>query len=358
MSRDRHDAWQVDLLDQDDQVKDIDILDWHDGSLRWDAAQAVQGGQITLTLSEAAVDLIDWGSDRVRITYLDGATTIPHGVWLLTIHRLQRKGPVVHVPLTLSDKTELLNKPVGEWLTYPTGTVVTTAMSSIVANHAGERLLIPASTETLAKAMTHPPDARWLDVINALAESIKYRPLYASATGVLSSKPIVPVNRRPRVGVYGAGDDETPIKPEWDDANNHWAIPTGVRVYVSRPNGARGWIGAADLPPEHPLSAMSRGKGDPRGHERLHIVSGTYTSAAKTQEAADHLLVEQVRPTRTIQLTHPVNGHALGDVAVLAHHDTDAEIIAREVRMGVGAVATTTLQAIYPEGGVPTWEMI
>lgn len=357
MSRDYHDSWLIDLLDQDDQVKQA-RLGWHGGQLRWDATQTVQGQgcQIALTLNEGDAELIDWESDRLRITYTDGAARLPHGIWLMSIHEVQRSGPVFHASIDLSDKCDLLNKPTGAWVSYPTGTQVTTVMSQIVTDHAGERLVIPGSSQTLAKAMHHPPDARWLDVVNALAETIKYRPLYATAAGVLASKPIVPVNQRPIVGSYGPADGQTPIK-DWDDTNSHFAIPTGVRVYVSRPSGAPGWIGVADLPPGHPLSAHSRGKGDPRGHERLHVVSGNYASKDLADAASRQLLTEMVRPSRTITYPHPVNKHAIGDVAHLTHHETSGEIVVREVRLGVGAVATTTLQAVYPDGGTPEWDL-
>ena len=356
MARQRHDSWQVDLLDQDEQVKLAD-LGWSAGSLRWDQAQPVQGsGAIALNLDHRDADKVDWARDRIRIGHRDGDLETRCGIWLMSITRKARSGPLRTAPLTLSDKTELLNKPIGTWLTYPKGATPTTLLTGIVTDHAGSRHAIPASTEILDKAMTWQPDARWLTVANDLAKAIGYTPLYATDRGLFAAKPQVTPEKRPVTGGVGSGADDIPLLPDWDDTNDRYNIPTGVRIYVARPNGARGWIGTADLPPEHPLSAVSRGRGDPRGHERLLVESGTYTSSAKTQEAAERRLTEAIRPNRTITTTGPIDDLHIGDVARLEPHAITAELVAREIRMGTGAIAASTWQAIYPEGGTSEWE--
>ena len=356
MARQRHDSWQVDLLDQDDQVKLAD-LGWSDGTLKWDQWQAVQGtGQITLNLDHRDADRVDWARDRIRIGHRDGDAETRLGVWLMSITRRTRKGPIHAAPITLSDKTELLNKPLGSWLTHPKGSVPTTLLGQIIATHAGTKYTIPASAETLDKAMTWQPEDRWLTVANDLAKAIGYTPLYATDRGLLASKPIIPPLDRPITANVGSGDGAIPLLPDWEDVYDRYNIPTGVRIYVARPNGTRGWIGAADLPAEHPLSAYTRGKGDPRGHERLLVESGTYTSSAKTQEAAERRLAEAIRPQYTITTSGPIDGLHLGDIALLEPHGVTAELVAREIRLGTGAVVASTWQAIYPESEVPEWE--
>ena len=44
------------------------------------------------------------------------------------------------------------------------------------------------------------------------------------------------------------------------------------------------------------------------------------------------------------------------DIALLEPHGVTAELVAREIRLGTGAVVASTWQAIYPESEVPEWE--
>lgn len=350
------DRWQVDLLGRDDRVK-LPALKWSDGSLEWSLFQAVPGsGQITLTLNQSA-EQIDWLHDRIRITHIgEGGVRTPMGVWLLSVTGRDTSGPVTTAPVQLSDKTELLNAPVGDWYTVDAGTTVLDHVIGIVESRGGTvaAAMCPwRSTETLSNPQTWDPaeGTTWLQVINDLLGLINYQSLWADMDGNLRLTPYLLPSQRPVVGAYGERATDLLMRPQWGDEAELFAIPTGVRVFVDGDEDTEGFVGSADLPDDHPLSAVSRGR------EVLRVERGEATSQQVADGLAERYLSESTQVLRSVTVTHPVDSTELNDVVLHRPTGLRAAIVNRTVSMGVGAVVQDRIRHIYTSGEELPWPL-
>lgn len=335
----RHDSWRIEILDRQELVTETRAR-VTDGSLRWSKDQAVAGsGSLAITVPRGMADDIDWRTARVRITHSDRRKDRPYGIWLPQISGRAVGPAVTTLTVALADKTELYNRPVGAWLTYPSGSAVTSLITAILTERGERSLQVTASTATLAKAWSCGPEETWLSVINALAKTINYAPLRASLDGALVVAPAVPLEQTPPSATYGGQPDHLRLKPTWSADTDLYALPTGVVVYVARPGGLKGWIGRADLPDDHPLSAANR------GGERIVTESGNTTTSAATQTRAELRLAELTQATASIQITHPIDDTAHLDTVTVAPEGVTGQIIDRSITLGPGAVVQSTIKA-------------
>lgn len=334
----RRDEWRIELLDRRENVK-ASRLKVTAGSLRWSAGQLAAGtGSLTVTLPPDAADAIDWHTDRIRVTHVDRTVERVHGIWIPQVAGRTVEDAVTRLTVPVADKTELYNRPVGAWLTYPSGSVVTDLISTILAGRGEQALQVTASSATLAKAWSCGPEETWLSVINTLAATINYAPLRASLDGVLVVAPAVPLEQSPSVATYGGQPDHLRLKPDWSVDTDLYALPTGVVVYVARPDGLKGWIGRADLPDDHPLSAANRG-------ERLVTETGNTTTLAATQARAELRLAELTQASASIQIQHPIDDTGHMDVVTVDPEGAVGQIVDRSITLGVGAVVQSTIKA-------------
>lgn len=340
------DTWRLDLLDRNGNIK-CEMPGLTSGSLSWRSDQSVPGsGSITWT-RDVGVS-IGWLNDRLRITHIGDNGETPMGVWLLSMPGWQTDGPVTRTTIALSDKTALLNAALGQWLTLPKGTVVTTKVAEIVRARGGGATLSTDSTEVLTKSMSWDPSATWLAVVNDLLAAIAYLPLTADMLGRLIVAPYVEPARREPVAVYGGDADQLRLKPQWSDTSSLFSLPTGVRLYVSRGTSGKGFVGAADLPDTHPLSAASRGD-----VPYLVTESSDATTKAKAAVAARKRLDELMQVTRAITVTHTVDGVQVGDTVTHGPLGINATVTDRTVTLGTGAVVTDTIQHTSTGGELP-----
>lgn len=330
----RRDSWRVDLLDRRERNTGTRIR-VTDGQLRWSQDQVAGTGSLTVTVLDG--DGIDWRSCRIRITHSDGRTERPHGIWLPQIPGRSISPATTTLSVGLADKTEIYNRPVGSWLTYPSGSVVTDILSSILTGRGESAIQVTPSTATLAKAWSCGPEDSWLTVINALASTINYAPLRATLTGVLVLAPAIPTDKSPSVATYGADPDHLRLRPAWTVDTDLYAIPTGVVIYVARPNGLKGWLGRADLPDEHPLSAAVRG-------ERLVTERGDTTTSAATQARAELRLADLTQATASIQIQHPIDDTIHLDTVTVAPEGVVGQVVDRSITLGVGAVVQSKIR--------------
>ena len=200
--------------------------------------------------------------------------------------------------------------------------------------------------------MSWDPTATWLTVVNDLLKAINYAPLWADMTGRLVVAPFIPIPERLPVATYGAESDHLRLKPQWSDRADLYALPTGVRLYISRGSSSTGFVGAADLPDAHPLSAASRG-----GVPYLLTESSDATTRAKAAALAQRRLDEVMQLARTITVTHPVDEVQVGDAVSHGPLGINAVVVQRGVTMGVGAVVSDTVQHTYTGGDLP-WPTI
>lgn len=338
------DLWTVDLLDRHDRTK-ATLGRVRSGSLVWSIFRAVPGSG-TLDLTRGA-EQIDWLTDRVRVTHSDGQTETPMGVWLISMPGWDTDGPVTRTTLTLLDKCETLNSPIGEWVTYPAGTAVVATVTGIITARGETAMSVTASALTLRTAQTWEPEDTWLTVVNDLLASINYASLRADMQGRLVIEPYVAPADRTIAAIYGPEPGDARLRPSWSSEADIYSLPTGARIYVPGTDEVAGFVGAADLPDDHPLSAASRGR------PLLLVEQGEAADQTVANSLARRRLDEALQVTQRVTVAHPVDGTDIGD---LVHHrplGLDAAIVGRTVGLGVGAVVADTIRHIYTGGDLP-----
>lgn len=345
----RRDTWQVDLLDRNDRTKTT-RLQLTDGSLDWSIFRAVPGsGSITLTLNHEQDQGVDWLHDRLRVTHHNGGQRTPMGVWLLSVPGRDVDGPITTTTIGLSDKTELMNAPIGEWYTVPAGTNVVEHVIGIIEGRGEHAISATESTQTLNTAQTWDPSegVTWLQVVNDLLGLINYQTLWADMDGNLRLEPYLLPAQRPIVATYGQRATDLLMRPAWTDEAELFDIPTGVRVHVEGDEDTPGFVGRADLPDSHPLSAAARGR------EILRVERREAPSQMVAHDIAARLLVESTQVLRSVTVTHPVDPTNLNDVVRHRPTGLTAAIVERTARMKIGAVVEDRIRHIYTGGELP-----
>lgn len=366
--------WSADLLDSQDR-KIATLPRVTGGSLDWSIFRDVQGqGSLDIT-EEPIVGLVggdgelypsdwlfpsddlfpggsdsgapNWLSDRIKLWHhLDGRAPEPQGIWLVTRPSRRHEGGVARSTLTLVDKTQLLNQPVGAWLTYPAGTVVTSTVLGIIYSRGETRANIEPSTETLRSAVTFEPKDTWLTVAGTLLRAIGHEDLYASLDGILSSAPYVDPADRPVVAAYGAGLDK--MLPTWDDEADISSIPNVVQIIATGTETEPGLIGTASNDnPDDPLSTANR----PEIAHQEDVDEGTSQTAVDT--IAAKRLAELQSVVRRATITHPMDDTRINQVV---RHDPAAyagAIVQRTVRLDIGPCVTDTVRRVYTGGELP-----
>ncbi|MDO5091835.1 MAG: hypothetical protein Q4D79_00175 [Propionibacteriaceae bacterium] len=341
----RSDSWRLELLDRSGHAKG-DLPTAVSGSLQWSIFRSVQGtGSVELTAAPGVE--IDWLRDRVRISHIGAGRTTPMGVWLISMPGWKREGPVTRTTLALADKTEALNTPIGSWVTVPTGIPVVANVVEVIRGRGEQAIAFTPSTAVTTVAMTWEPQDTYLKLCNDLLKTINYSPLWADLDGRLRIDPYILPGDRPVVASYGGGDDQLRMLPDWEDEADVFRLPTGVRIYVPGSDKAPGFVGRADLPREHPLSAHSRGR------EILLVEQAEVVSQQVADALAQRRLAETIQVTRRVTITHPIDGTTLNDVVLHDPLGLRAAIVERTVKLSVGAVVTSVLRHIHTGGQLP-----
>ena len=336
--------WTVDLLDSSDyQLAELGRV--RSGSLEWSTFRAVQGsGSLELT-NDPTVEP-RWLSDRVKVWHHVDETRSPFGVWMVTKPGEQVDGPVTRMTLGLVDKTQLLNQPVGRWLTYAAGTAVVATVVGIIASRGEERANVEPSAETLRAPATFEPQDTWLTVVNKLLEAIGYGSLWANLDGVLTSGPYIAPDARGLALTYGPGAAK--MRPGYGDEMDLSEIPNIVFVYSPGDDTAAGLIGrASNDNPTDPLSTVNR-------PEVVFTEQADATSQAAVDAIAVKRLGEKQQVTRRATITHPLDGTRLNDVVAHPAGFVGA-IVQRTITLGVGAVVEDSVRRIHTAGEELPW---
>lgn len=336
--------WSFTLLDVNDREK-ATLPRVRGGSMEWSTfAQIPSKGTIQIT-EDAAVD-IDYLNDRVRCTHYSDDVPTVIGTFVLSMTG-RNVDVVSRVELQLADKCELLNNEIGEWVTVPAGAVVTDKIVDIINGRGETSVALTESSLTMPIARTWAPNMTWLQMVNDLLSLINYSSLYTDPMGNFVIAPYVPPGSRRIAGTYGAG--ALRMKPTWIDEASFYTLPNGARMYVPGTDTAAGFIGKADLPDAHPLSAANRGR------QILLVKEVEAANLTTANGLAERELLNALQVIRRVTIEHPVDGTTIDEVVELPHLDLVGPIVNREITIGVGAVVKDTVRTIYTQGALP-WD--
>lgn len=334
-------GWRADLLDSDDN-KLADLPRVKGGSLNWSIFRDIQGDG-SLDITDGAVDVEpNWLSHRVQLWHTDRlGVERPFSIWLVTQPGVEVVHPgLSHLSLRLQDKTQLLNQPIGSWVTYAAGTVVTSTVSGIILSRGESRTNVQASTETLTSSVSFEPEDTWLKVVNTLLAAIGYSSVSADMYGIMGAAPYVAPGDRPLVETYAAG--KAKMLPSYSDEADLSSIPNVVKIISAGDETTAGLIGSASNDdPSDPLSTANRPE----------VVVVENVDEATSQGAIDAIAVkrlhELMQVTRRATITHPVDKTQLNDVVKHGPAGFTGPIVQRGINLALGAVVEDTIRRIY-----------
>lgn len=249
--------------------------------LSWSLYNAVKGtGSLKVNdLAAAAPGLLRIGdlalaAARIRpVLVIEGLPEIPLGVYLFSAAPEDWSGAGRVYGLELLDRCTVLDQDLLEVsYTVAAGTVVLSAVATVIAS-AGEAITVDAgATATTSSAMVWPAGTSKLQVVNDLLKVINYNALWVDGTGRFRATPyVVPASRSIGYELLNGVDrelvdGETAIYQEtWSRDRDLFKVPNRVITVQSGTGDAAPLTGLATntttdpADPTYPFSYAARG---------------------------------------------------------------------------------------------------
>ena len=335
----RVESWWVYLLTPDDGV--VAVLDGvTGGSLTINGEAQIHGGG-TITMDDAGT--VDWLNARVQPWVAVGDQSWPLGVYVCSVPATDYTDAVTSATVDLLDKLAILDgAEIANTYSLPAGTVVTSAVRSLIEAAGEDRISLTESAKTLPAGVAWPPGTSRLRIVNDLLASINYWSLRCDPYGRYVVAPYTEPARRPIARVFARGDAAIHT-PDMRVTQDLAAVPNRVVLTSTGTSGTEGLVGVADnIDPGSPFSIPSRGR----------VLSRTEQVDAADQATimamASRRLAELTSVTRTVSMSHawvPLWPH---DIAVVTDR---AVTVTRSVQstttdLQVGALQRTLLREV------------
>lgn len=341
--------WRVSLLDTQDRElgRDFKI---RGGSLSWSIFNAVAGtGQVEVTEKRdnpIDPDTVRFAVTRAVVEIADPPEPEPFGIWIPVApsSEIDLARDLQRTTFSMTDKTGLLNRQIGRWISASTVVPVTTQVRQICADVGETLTAIVDSSATLSTAIVPEPEDTWLQHANNLLKAIGYGSIEADLHGRLSAAPYVDPESRPLVGTYGDLPGDLKLKQMIPHEAPTYEVPNLVRIIVPATDTSPGFIGEArNDDPASPLSTVSRG-------ERPLVEQGEAVSQAIANQIAARRLAEASQVTERHTITHPPNATGLNSRVEIRPLGASGTVVNREVRFGIGAVVTDVVRRVWGGG--------
>lgn len=261
------------------------------GSVVYTAAKSVHGSA-SFTVADNG-QAVDWLTARFRPSVtIDGYGTTTLGVFLVS-EAPEAWGDTGRVwSVKLLDKCTILDQDaVGAAYTLDAGTVVTTAIVTLIQSTGETNIAITPSAATLLNPLVWPAGTTKLQIVNDLLSTINYFSLFCNGDGQYRGEPYVKPASRPTVWDFLDGSDCIYVPGLTKDVDL-FAIPNKV-IAITQGNGSTAALvsTATNTDPTSPYSTVGRGR--------------TITYVATGVEAADQATLDAFASRRLIELTAP-----------------------------------------------------
>lgn len=332
----RVEEWRVDTLSRDDTP--LETLDGVTGvSVEHNSNRVIHGGG---RLDVDDVDQVaDWLDLRVRVWYeVAGVDPWPVGTFLCSAPGEQHAATGRAWSVELLDKLAILDAD-GMQGTYslPAGTVVTTAVRTLITDAGETALAVTDSAETLIAAMVWEAGTTRLRIINDLLAGINYFALRTDLYGRYTATPYVPPGDRATVLDLTAGRI---VSEDWTRDQDLASVPNRV-ILVGRGSGdVEALVAVAEnTDPTSRLSIPSRGR----------VIAVTETGVeASSQDVLDGLaarkLADLSAPSATRVIAHAPVPVGLHDV--VSHEGVRGAIQSWSLDLAVGEDMRTNLREV------------
>lgn len=340
----RNTKYYLDILDANDAPL-IRLDGVTDGRLDWVANAVIKGGG-ELTVRDVN-QTINWLTVRLRpVMVVEGLPEQPLGVFLVSeAPESWENGRSWAVKLL--DKTTILDQDVVT-ATYgvAAGTVVTTAITTVITGAGITNYKVAASAATLSGALTWPAGTSKLRIINDLLAVINYFSLYSNFEGQLVAEPYTLPANRPIVYEFVDGANAI-YEPNFTRDYDIWKIPNRV-VVTGQGDGTTAALTSSldNIDPNSPYSIANRGR----------VVGYTEEGVEAADQAtldayARRRLVELTTPTAGVEIRHaPVPGLTVNQTVRFRRLPADIDarhtVSKTEITLKGDALAVSTLREV------------
>jgi hypothetical protein len=276
---------------------------------------------------------VDWLNDRVRpVVIIDGLPEIRLGMFVFSEAPEEWGDTGRSWPVKLLDKTSILDQDEVE-ATYSldAGTVITTAVATLITSTGETNLAVTPSTATLAGPLSWEAGTSKLKIVNDLLSVAGYFSLYCNGDGQFIAKPYVRPAARPIR--YEFLDGEQAIySPDFVKDVDLFAIPNKfIAVGKGDATTAALVAVATNTDPASPYSIANRGR--------------TIAKSVTGIEAADQAVLDEYARRRLIELTSPTSSIDVAHMMVPDLTFNDA-VRLRRVPAGVDARHVVTKMVV------------
>lgn len=340
----RNTRFYLDILGPDDDPL-FRLNGVSDGRLDWVANAVVKGGgELTVTDVNQS---INWLTARLKPwMQIEGLPVQPLGIFLpAEAPEDWGNGRTWHMKLL--DKTTILDQDtIATTYALDIGTVVTTAIRSLIEGVGITNHSITNSTATVLYPMVWSPGTSKLRIINDLLASINYFSLYCNYDGQIVAEPYILPAARPIFYEFIDGP-ESIYDPKFSRDNDIWSIPNRVTL-IGAGDGVTAALSSTvdNNDPLSPYSITNRGR--VIGYTETGIEA---TSQANLDAAAKRKLVDLTSPTAGVEINHsPVPGLAVNMASRFrrqpANIDARHVISKTSITLKGKALATSTLREV------------
>lgn len=294
----RTSAVRVELLTAAEAL--VGLLDGvRGGSVVYTSAKSVHGS-LALLVEDVGQE-VNWLTARVRpVLSIDGYGDTALGVFLAA------EAPEAHTDTGFSRSIKLLDKctildqdKLDAAYALDAGTVVTTAIVTLIASTGETNIAITPSAATLVNPLVWPAGTTKLQIVNDLLSVINYFSLFTNGDGQYRGEPYVKPASRAIVWDFLDGPDCIYLPVLTKDVDL-FAIPNKfIAITQGAGDTAALTATATNTDPASPYSTVSRGR------TITEVLSGVEIADQATLDAfAERRLIELTTPTASIEIAH------------------------------------------------------
>ncbi len=299
----RVESIRADLLDTRDRILG-DLGQVEGGSLEASIYARIRTGG---RLSVVAPD-VPWLSRRIKLWYIcEGMPDVALGVFIPASPKVSTRDGVEVRDLELYDKLLVLDQQLTTTsVSFPAGTVVTTAVRTVIGWSGETNLAVTDSTETLRQPMAWEVGTPLLTIANALLDALGFFSLWCDGDGKYVASPYIAPSARPVAWAFDGAD--AVYLPDYDTDADYYSVPNRLTaVSKSAPDTAALVATATDT--DSPLGYTARGR----------WVDATVTDVDATSQAvlaaiAARKLADAQQVTVTDEIEHPLLPIGLNNV--------------------------------------------
>jgi hypothetical protein len=316
------------------------------GSVVHTAAKSVHGSA-SLTVEDNG-QAVDWLTVRIRpVITVQGYGDTALGVFLVSEAPEQWGDTGRAWPVKLLDKCTILDQDqVDAAYALDAGTVVTTAIVTLIASTGETNIAITPSAATLLNPLVWPAGTTKLQIINDLLSTINYFSLFCNGDGQYRGEPYVKPANRPSVWDFLDGSDCI-YDPAFSKDVDLFGIPNKV-IAITQGDGVTAALvsSATNADPTSPYSTVRRGRTITRTFTGVEAVDQPTLDAFALRR-----LIELTTPTASIDIAHAFVPAVLFNRAVRfrrapASIDARHVVSKTEVSLDPTALAKATLTEV------------